>query len=129
MSSSPSAARRRTRPATGPTSGASEPGDSVVGLGVDQVKPPGLRPPAPRPASSAHEAVEGRAGDAGDRREVTWSPCSMPAAALAAILVDGACELLTDWAGDVIDVEDASAAKLERGLAAAGTRTRPEILH
>ena len=39
----------------------------------------GLRPPAPRPASSAHEAVEGRAGDAGDRREVTWSPCSRPA--------------------------------------------------
>ena len=42
-------------------------------------EPPGLRPPAPRPASSAHEAVEGRAGDAGDRREVTWSPCSRPA--------------------------------------------------
>ena len=79
MSSSPSAARRRTRPATGPTSGASEPGDSVVGLGVDQVNRRVFGRLRRGRQSSAHEAVEGRAGDAGDRREVTWSPCSMPA--------------------------------------------------
>ena len=46
-------------------------------------------------------------------------------APLATILVDGAVALLTDWAGDVIDVEEASAQALERELAG----KPPAILH
>ena len=47
----------------------------------------------------------------------------------ASILVDGAVELLDTAAAAALDDDDARAACLERELAAAGTRTRPEILH
>ena len=52
------AAVRRLQAATAP-----EPGDSVVGLGVDQVNPPVLRLPAPRPASRAGEHRMAAASD------------------------------------------------------------------